>query len=385
MNAVNAVGNSPTAVAQYPENIRAPMPEQLAEILRRLREPFDPAIISWVIKARRPGKNCKQGLVLPYADPRAYTDRLDELFTPIGWTRDYTVEVVEGIDRRKKGSDHSTIGAMVLVVCRLSIGVLGHTHSGTGEGWADDDNVLTSADARAFKRACSCFGLGRYLYDVPGNWVNLDEYERPVSYPNLPLWALPGHGNGTSGKRSRTQVSTSNGGGKTPKTGAGSAGLGRNAGSKSAQTQAGVARPENNGHLPAEALIQEIRDLEGSVGSKLFAGIVQGTSGVNDMAKVRDAGMLAAIRERLANANRGVQRLKTALDSAGLAGYAKVCQDLGFSGGIGDIPDLKILRALMERMEAVAKQTSAEPRHGSNDDGVETARRPDPARRTRQR
>jgi len=33
----------------------------------------------------------------------------------------------------------------------------------TGEEWADDENGMTSADAQAFKRACSCFGLGRYF------------------------------------------------------------------------------------------------------------------------------------------------------------------------------------------------------------------------------
>jgi len=37
------------------------------------------------------------------------------------------------------------------------------THSGTGEAWADDENAMTAAEAQAFKRACSCFGLGRYL------------------------------------------------------------------------------------------------------------------------------------------------------------------------------------------------------------------------------
>ena len=30
-------------------------------------------------------------VILPFADPRAYTDRLNELFTPSGWTREYTI------------------------------------------------------------------------------------------------------------------------------------------------------------------------------------------------------------------------------------------------------------------------------------------------------
>ena len=32
------------------------------------------------------------GLMLPYADPRAYSDRLNDLFTPAGWSRKYTVQ-----------------------------------------------------------------------------------------------------------------------------------------------------------------------------------------------------------------------------------------------------------------------------------------------------
>jgi len=30
-----------------------------------------------------------RGQVMPYADQRAYTDRLNALFTPAGWTRKY--------------------------------------------------------------------------------------------------------------------------------------------------------------------------------------------------------------------------------------------------------------------------------------------------------
>jgi len=57
--------------------------------------------------------------------------------------------------------------------------------------WADDENAMTRAEAQAFKRACSCFGLGRYFYDFAEMWVDLDEYGNPKSIPNLPAWALP--------------------------------------------------------------------------------------------------------------------------------------------------------------------------------------------------
>jgi len=50
---------------------------------------------------------------------------------------------------------------------------------------------MTSAEAQAFKRACSCFGLGRYFYNFAEMWVDLDEYKHPREIPTLPSWALP--------------------------------------------------------------------------------------------------------------------------------------------------------------------------------------------------
>ena len=79
----------------------------------------------------------------------------------------------------------------MLVTCTVTIIGL-WSHCGTGEEWADDDNSVTSADAQAFKRACSCFGLGRYFYDVPAIWVDLDQNRQPAKTPVLSAWALPG-------------------------------------------------------------------------------------------------------------------------------------------------------------------------------------------------
>jgi hypothetical protein len=44
---------------------------------------------------------------------------------------------------------------------------------------------------KAFKRACSCFGLGWYLYNLDGTWVDLDERRQPKFTPKLPNWAPP--------------------------------------------------------------------------------------------------------------------------------------------------------------------------------------------------
>ena len=117
-------------------------------------------------------------------------DRLNELFTPAGWTRDDTVQLVQNFERKERGSAERTITAKIVVTCKVTIHGFG-AHTGLGEEWADNDNAGTAAEAQAFKRACSCFGLGRYLYDLEGQWVDLDEKKRPLETPRLPDWARP--------------------------------------------------------------------------------------------------------------------------------------------------------------------------------------------------
>ena len=136
----------------------------VTKLLSELEVPFSPDQVRWRVTNTTNDK--KRGQIVPYADSRAYTDRLNALFTPQGWTREYKVETMTNITRVKKGE--SIVSGKVLVTCTVTILGIG-SHSGTGEEWADDDNGMTSADAQAFKRACSCLGLGRYFYDIPAD------------------------------------------------------------------------------------------------------------------------------------------------------------------------------------------------------------------------
>ena len=61
------------------------------------------------------------------------------------------------------------------------------------------DKVDHAFEAQAFKRACSCFGLGRYFYNVPEIWVEVNEYRQPKQLPTLPEWALPASERGKKG------------------------------------------------------------------------------------------------------------------------------------------------------------------------------------------
>jgi hypothetical protein len=162
-----------------------PNPEPDA-LFTQLAEPFDPSQIKW--RVTHTNRDGNRGAVIAFADPRACTDRLNQLFTPSGWTRAFEVSTVSSVTRMKKEKLIQT--GKVLVTCTLTITGLG-CHAGSGEEWADEENALTAAEAQAFKRSCVCFGLGRYLYNLAEIWVPLNEHRQPSEYPRLPQWALP--------------------------------------------------------------------------------------------------------------------------------------------------------------------------------------------------
>src|SRR6516164_788355 len=71
------------------------------KLLLELETPFSPDQVQWRVTNTTNDK--KRGQVVPYADPRAYTDRLNALFSPQGWTREYKIETMSNITRVKKG------------------------------------------------------------------------------------------------------------------------------------------------------------------------------------------------------------------------------------------------------------------------------------------
>jgi len=111
----------------------------LDALFTQLAEPFDPNQIKW--RVTHTTQDGSRGAVVAYADPRAYTDRLNQLFTPTGWTRTYEVSTVSAVTRMKKDKLIQT--GKVLVTCTLTITGLG-CHAGSGEDWADESNAMTT-------------------------------------------------------------------------------------------------------------------------------------------------------------------------------------------------------------------------------------------------
>ena len=222
------------------------------------------------------------------------------------------------------------------------------THTGLGEEWAENDNAGTAAEAQAFKRACSCFGLGRYLYDLEGQWVDLDEKKRPLETPRLPDWARPKLQRMAARKAERQTP------GQWP----------------AANTGPAAGRRNGRGGLYRDELLGHVKALCGTVGFSLSKGVLRAVAKVEDPDKIRDMAKLTAAFEKLQDMARGVERLRAAVAKAGDQRYSALCRELNLaSESIDDIPDRTVLRRLVETLEGGSTQTPNGTSNGAAGNG----------------
>jgi hypothetical protein len=313
---------------------------EIARLLAELEVPFPPQQVRW--RVTNTSNDKKRGQIMPYADPRAYTDRLNALFSPQGWTRSYTVETLNNITRLKKGE--TVITGKVLVTCRVTIIGL-WSHSGTGEEWADGDFGLTAADAQAFKRACSCFGLGRYFYEFNPPWVDLDQYRQPLKIPALPAWALPE--NWRKGMRPPDKSENSHGAidnrhsqGKTGN------GNGRNGNGQRAQGNGNGSTQ----HLAGPDLDARILGMEKAVGTGLYRNILREHGRVNQPRLIRDLDTKRKVLQVLESATRGVERLHAITKRLEPATVASLLSKLQVPA-VAEITDMKTLQTAVFGLE----------------------------------
>jgi len=280
-------GADPAALETAPLQTQTPQQfssQKIKEIVAELEVPFDPSVIEWRVTNTAQGQS--RGQVVPYADQRAYTDRLNAMFSPAGWTRKYAVHTSANFERTKD----QKIVAKVLVTCELTIFGLG-SHSATGEEWADNDNALTAAEAQSFKRSCSCFGLGRYLYHFSGVWVDLDERKRPKNIPPLFGWATPqGWREGLRpGQEAKSTPSN-------PKL---------------------TPQGQDVGGEDTSALVRQIEAMAEPLGCRLYRGLLKTGARVWNPKEIRDAEVLRKVLAQMQSAERGLRRLEAALDRIG--------------------------------------------------------------------
>jgi len=283
------------------------------KLFAQLETPFDPTQIKW--RVMRTSADGRSGVILPFADPRAYTDRLNNLFTPSGWTREYTISTVPSLTRVDRGK--VVVTSKVLVATAVTITRLG-SHTGTGEEWADKENAVTAADAQAFKRACSCFGLGRYLYRFEESWVHLNQRGEPVAIPVLPAWALPP---GVTVQPTNSQA-------------------------------VDVRGPVDH------KLTAEIENFRSTLGESIYAEILRRSGHSANARTIPNAERQKQTIEKMQAAARGFERLRQLAEMAGDAQFFTVAERFKIAS-VTELPSLAALKQLVEDLESLANQQVA--------------------------
>lgn len=126
-----------------------------------LCEPFPSEYIEWRVGSTNQDKS--KGLALAYIDARAVMDRLDAVCGPDGWQCNYAF-----------GQGTST-------VCNLGVRMPAGDWIWKADGaGATDVEGEKGALSDALKRAAVRFGVGRYLYEMPNVWVELEPAGRSV-------------------------------------------------------------------------------------------------------------------------------------------------------------------------------------------------------------
>ncbi len=144
------------------------------ELLAKLKEPFDPKFVKWRVGATTADKS--KGIALAYIDAREVMKRLDDVFGVTGWQSRFS-HVTER-----------------MVTCEIGAKVNNEWV------WKSDGAGDTAVEAEkgslsdALKRTAVLWGIGRYLYYLPNEWVELvpaGKSHKLKNTPTLPKWALP--------------------------------------------------------------------------------------------------------------------------------------------------------------------------------------------------
>jgi hypothetical protein len=135
----------------------------MTDMFAKLAAPFSAERVSWRVGSTTADK--KRGMALAYIDARDVMERLDAVCGPAGWQCDYP---------------HATSKT----VCRIGIKV-GDEWIWKADGAGDTDvEAEKGALSDAFKRAAVRWAIGRYLYDIPSPWVELEAHGKSYAIPD---------------------------------------------------------------------------------------------------------------------------------------------------------------------------------------------------------
>jgi DNA polymerase III delta prime subunit len=199
------------------------------------------------------------------------------------------------------------------------------------------DKVDQAFEAQAFKRACSCFGLGRYLYYFTGVWVDIDDRKRPKKIPTLPEWATPDgwrkglRPHNDSNPRSDHQDKVSS---------------------------APARHNHRNGAATTEesSLVRQIEALADPLGKALYRGLLKSVARVWNPDQIQDTALQQRVLEHMQAAERGLQRLKSALERVGTEPLARILNSLRVVS-LERIDSLETLKQIVLALEALPSRS----------------------------
>ena len=164
----------------------------------RLTQPFEASEIEW--RVGQISKDKTRGQALPYISNRAIQNRLDEVFGINNWKNEYSL-IKDGVLIRKKNNKGELTDNYNKDAWLCGISVWDPDKKDWITKWDGAENTdfeqVKGGLSSAMKRAAVQWGIGRYLYDIPEMWVDVEPVGSKPSYrlkyiPTLPDWALPG-------------------------------------------------------------------------------------------------------------------------------------------------------------------------------------------------
>lgn len=126
------------------------------EMIKKLREPFSSKEIDWKIQVITQDK--MRGMAVVYMNARAVQNRLDEVVGAFNWKNVYSL-----------WHDNSQI-------CGISIFNTDRNEWVTKFDGAENSDIepIKGGLSDSFKRAAAVWGIGRYMYEIDGIWVEIE-------------------------------------------------------------------------------------------------------------------------------------------------------------------------------------------------------------------
>jgi ATPase family associated with various cellular activities (AAA) len=189
------------------------------------------------------------------------------------------------------------------------------------------DKVDYAFEAQAFKRACSCFGLGRYFYNFAEMWVEVDQYKQPKQLPRLPSWALPNAERQPAGEERRAP-----------------------------QTAGNPETAVQKGPLDAD-VTGKIEGCRRELGSALFGDILKRVANVRSARDIPNQKLQQIVLSSMESCGRAMTRIREIAAEIPETKFYAILDDVHVSS-LDRIPNFDVLKALGNEMNRAASQKS---------------------------